>query len=250
MEFAPDEDTIVLEDPRQVLLEQLTAADVGELLQLLSAEEAESHVAESRVNVIRNEMQRRIDEAALIQRDELLVDPMVIQDLYQDPSYEDDVHFEPNGEDRDRLSAAENNELYDASVLHADEGVQRITTLSRTQETAWVTYDGFSLVTIRIPAAPQSRDSLRTLTFQFNATEDILQLATLLGNDIPVEAMRERTLGASMKSADGYDYFDAVIPLALEIVQIHGNQEYRLPEVVWDRFGRYSRIQETVDRLV
>ena len=251
MEYASDEDTMVLDDPLQILQARLAVAEDDELRQLLVRETAESAASAWTVQVIRNEMQRRVDETARLERDALLADPIVLEDLHQDPSYQDDAEFTPNPDDLQRFSVDENSEQYDEGFLHAEEGVQRIVTLSRTQETASVSFDGYSTITLRMPSAPDRRENFCTLSFTFSDTQTISEFAALLGSEISVDAMRQNTLGASVESGDGYDYFEStVVPLALEIVQIDGKQQYRLPEVVWERFGRYSKVSESIDKIV
>ncbi|MSR67966.1 hypothetical protein EXS65_04055 [Candidatus Peribacteria bacterium] len=250
-----DEDTVVLgvlDDPFQALRLQLVAAEPDELERLLQREQAISVATEWTVNLITDEIQRRTAEAQNHHRDQLLSDPMTIEDLLSDPDYRNDSLFQASDEDAERLQSRDREaEPYDASSLHADEGVERIVTLSRSEETALVQYDGYSNIIIRIPVAPNKRDSLQELVFECSITEDIEQLATLLGKDIPVQAMRESSLWGSMQSGEGFDDFEAVIPMALEIVQkIDGSQHYRLPEVVWDRFGRYAQVQKTIDEIV
>lgn len=137
----------------------------------------------------------------------------------------------------DVLHKQQPNMVYNFDILHAPDAVRFS---ARSEQSVLVSFDGNSKISIRFPGTPQQRDFARGLTFDFDNTRDMEAFVELLGKNITSEEYFYTA--EDMILHFGLKFDEQFTPFPLEVVMIDDHEEFRIPQSVWMRFGKYVAV--------
>jgi hypothetical protein len=135
-------------------------------------------------------------------------------------------------------AAANPNTPYDPSLhLHSASAL-----LKRDRSSALLSIDinnneAQAKVKLQLPQTPDEEDFSTTVTLQLNTQDDIDDFLALIGRHVRAPSGAFDTVGDNIEG--DFDIEDDIVPFPVEIVQIDGQERIRIPEAIWDRFGRF-----------
>ncbi len=129
------------------------------------------------------------------------------------------------------LQRMQRDASYDPAVLHTQPAKEL---LRRDQQAVLVSMD-YDTVTLRIPRSPDEVGFSRVVTLKCPDPDAFIEL---IGKHIMV---KEADTGNEHELEDAARYSvnftDQLIPFPLEVVEVDGREECRLPHSVWNKYG-------------
>ncbi len=124
---------------------------------------------------------------------------------------------------------------YIASLLHDERPAVGFS--PRTNQAILVDFDGSDTIMLRMPRTPGEVDCPRELTLVITEYDKMKKFVQMLGENVPTPGYLY-TIGESVTQYNK-KFSNIFVPFALEIVEVDGKQEYRLPQAVWNEFGDF-----------